>query len=63
MGPGTLTWPHVQAWLMGMIIGIVEPESKSHKSAWPMFFLELLKILEKQRPCLRVFQPLSPDWV
>ena len=55
---GSRCWPrpgqqrsHVRAWRrMGVIIAIVEPHSKSHKSAWPSFFLELLKMLEKRRP-------------
>ena len=32
---------------------------KNCKSAWPVFFLELSKILEKQWPKVRVFQPSS----
>ena len=35
-------------------------EQKSHKSAWTSFFLELLKIIEKQSTHYWVFQPLSP---
>ena len=51
----------MQAWLMGVIIAIVEPQSKSNKSAWPLFFLELSKILEKRRPHWMVFNPHPPD--
>ena len=39
------TRPHVRAWHMGVIIAIVEPRSWNCKSAWPLFFLELSKIL------------------
>ena len=31
--------------------------------AWPLFFLELSKVLEKQWPTLRVFQPSPPRLV
>ena len=50
MGPGARTRPLVLAWRMGVIIAIVEPQSKTQKSAWPSVFLELSKILEKLRP-------------
>ena len=37
---------HVLAWHLGVIIAIVEPLSINSKSAWPLFLLELLNILE-----------------
>ena len=46
VGPGGWNGSHVTAWSMGMILAIVEPQSKSHKKAWPLLFLEFSKILE-----------------
>ena len=42
-GPGARTWPHVRAWRIGVIIVIVEPPKKCHKSAWPMNCKKYLK--------------------
>ena len=50
MGPGARTRPHVRAWLMRVIIAIVEHRSENHKGAWPSFSLELSKILENNGP-------------
>ena len=49
------------AWRIGVIIAIVQPRSKSDRKAWPFFFLESFKILQKQWPTLRVFQLSPPD--
>ena len=50
VGPGARTRPHVWAWRMGVIIAIVEPRSKSNRSALPLFFHELSKKLENNGP-------------
>ena len=57
---GALTWSHVWAWQIGVIIAIVEPQSKSHKSYLAIVLLEWLKILEKQWPTLMGFNPHPP---
>ena len=41
----------------GVMTAIAEPLSKSHKSAWPLIFLELSKILENHGPLWRGFKP------
>ena len=55
--PGARILPHVLAWYMGVIIAIVEPQRKSCKSAWPLFFLEFSKILENNGPLWGFFKP------
>ena len=62
VGPGAQTRPHVQAWRMGVIIAIVEPQSRSQKSAWLLFFLKLWKIFENNGPHWGFFNPHPPHW-
>ena len=51
---------HVRAWRMGVNIAIVEPRSKSRKSAWPSFFLECRKYLKNEGHAGAFFNPYPP---
>ena len=62
--PGSLTLPHVQAWRIGVITAIVEPQSKCHKRclAWlAIVFPWNLEFFWKQWPAVRVFSNLVPQ--
>ena len=45
--------------LWAVIITIEQPQSNRPEKAWPLFFLDQLKILSKQWPMLRVFLPVT----
>ena len=55
--PGPETQPHVLAWQMGMIIAIVEPQSKSDKRGLAIVFPWIIEKTWKQLPTVTVFQP------
>ena len=57
------TWPHVWAWGIGVIKAMYSLKAKVPEKARLLFFLELSKMLEKQWPIPRVFQPSPPDCI
>ena len=62
--PWSLTLPHVQAWRMGVIIAIVEPQSKYHKRclAWlAIVFPWNLDFFWKNGQLWGFFKPHPPD--
>ena len=49
VGPGARTRPPARTWRVGVIIVIVEPPTKCHKSAWPMNYRKYLKTRADRR--------------